>query len=106
MQETVRMPSDIGPERLAEIIAAERAGRCRVFPCLPGDTVWVICPADKTVKAVAVSSFHLFGSRRDTVETFSIEHGQKIFRRWKLNQFGKNIFLAEEDARAALEKRL
>lgn len=104
MKHQVVMPSDIDFERLSEIIAAEREGRCRVLPCKVGDTAWVISRRSGVVRSVTVDSFHLFSSRRDTVETVELDgRGGKLFRRWKLNQFGRVLFLSREEAEAALE---
>lgn len=93
----------IDADRLGQLAAADQDGRCKILPCAVGSTVWIVYRSERRVQKAVVSSFHMFDTRRDTVETCELGGDRsKIFRRWKMNQFGKTLFLSEADARAAL----
>ena len=104
MIHSVKMPDDIDPERLAQLITAEREGRCTVFPCALGAEVWAVSWKTRTVRPLTVESFHVFDRKSSTVEAVEFDgYGGKLIRRYKLRHFGKTLFLNRADAEAALD---
>lgn len=98
--------SGIDADRLGQLAAADRDGRCKILPCHVGDTVWLVSYNFGTVLPATVTGFHYFENSRDTLETVQMFPSGKIStKRWKLSQFGSVIFLTEEEGRAALAQR-
>jgi len=72
------------------------------IPAPIGATIYVLTRADGQIHEVTVDSYHLFGGNRDTVETVQItRRGEKILKRWKLRQWGRNLFSTREEAQIA-----
>lgn len=72
------------------------------LPAKVGDTVYRVDRTHIRVVPMKVHSYHLFGSRRDVVETVESGSDTEVHRRWKVSQFGKTIFTNEEQAAQAL----
>lgn len=74
----------------------------KTLPAKVGDTVYRVDRTHIRVVPMKVHSYHLFGSRRDVVETVESGSDTEVHRRWKVSQFGKTIFTDEEQAAQAL----
>lgn len=74
----------------------------KTLPAKVGDTVYRVDRTHIRVVPMKVHSYHLFGSRRDVVETVESGSDTEVHRRWKVSQFGKTIFTNEEQAAQAL----
>lgn len=74
----------------------------KTLPARVGDTVWRVDRTGIRIVPMRVHSYHLFGSRRDVVETVESGSDTEVHRRWKVSQFGKTIFTNEEQAAQAL----
>lgn len=74
----------------------------KALPAKVGDTVYRVDRTHIRVVPMKVHSYHLFGSRRDVVETVESGADTEVHRRWKVSQFGKTIFTNEEQAAQAL----
>ena len=93
----------VDADRLIHLAEADRDGRCKILPCHVGDTVWLVSHNYGTCLPATVTGFHFFESSRDTLETLQVfPSGKASVKRWKFNQFGRVIFLTEEEGRAAL----
>lgn len=90
-----KLTGDIPLDRLAEIVRAEKEGRCVVLPCKQGDTVWRIC-GPKGRKFVA---------ERKVVSITMYEPGRfEIFTNCD-DWLGETVFLTREEAEKALKER-
>ena len=93
---------DYNLDRLKELVEADRDGRCVVFPCKIGDTVYDIQMGKITEKTIISIPFLLSKSvnhlclhainNRDALTTIETEN------------LGKTVFLSREEAEAALER--
>lgn len=93
---------DYDLNRLKELVEADKDGRCVVFPCKIGDTVYDIQMGKITEKTIISIPFLLSKSvnhlclhainNRDALTTIDTEN------------LGKTVFLTREEAEAALEK--
>lgn len=89
-----KLTGDIPLDRLAEIVRAEKEGRCVVLPCKQGDTVWRIC-GPKGRKFVA---------ERKVVSITMYEPGRfEIFTNCD-DWLGETVFLTREEAEKALKE--
>lgn len=89
-------------DRLKELVEADRDGRCVVFPCKIGDTVYDIQMGKITEKTIISIPFLLSKSvnhlclhainNRDALTTIETEN------------LGKTVFLSREEAEDALER--
>lgn len=91
------------PDRLRELVEADRAGRCVVLPCKLHDKVFFI--ENGCVKETEVDSFHNWTSGRWKIST----HTDRMFDYWKgyeidFSGIGKTVFLTREAAEAALKQ--
>ena len=94
-------------DRLEELAEADRAGRLMVSPCKVGDTVWVTRnpwtgkllkkPLDAYVNGMKMYSHGLYVNL--LFDTRKINGT----RDYEINHIGKTVFLAREEAEAALE---
>ena len=91
------------PERLSEMVQADREGRCVVSPCKVGDRLY-------TIRTIQDGSFTLevYDSgkiRQISVNTdgtfFLVDYGHSL----SANNFGKTVFRTREEAEAALKER-
>lgn len=75
-----------------------------VPPCKIGDTVWVANLTRQQVFPNKVHGIYLAGESKYS-NTMRLEYtnqfGEKSYRKFKWAQFGKNVFLTEEEALAA-----
>ena len=90
-------------DRLKEIVQADREGRCVVLPCKLHDKVFFV--ENGCVKETEVDSFHNWTSGHWKIST----HTDRMFDHWKgyeidFSGINKTVFLAREEAEAALEK--
>ena len=93
---------DYDLDRLKEMVEADRDGRCVVLPCKIGDTVYDILMGKITEKTIISIPFLLSKSVnhlclhainiRNAITTIDTEN------------LGKTVFLAREEAEAALER--
>ena len=88
--------------RMAELVEADRDGRCVVLPCKLHDKVFFI--ENGCVKKTEVDSFHNCNSVRWKIST----HTDRMFDHWKgyeidFSGIGKTVFLTREAAEAALK---
>ena len=93
---------DYNLDRLKELVEADRDGRCVVFPCKIGDTVYDIQMGKITEKTIISIPFLLSKSvnhlclhainNRDALTTIETEN------------LGKTVFLSREEAEDALER--
>jgi hypothetical protein len=97
LEMVLALAKDIDIDRLREICAAERDGRCVVLPCKVGDAVYPIDidrSLDKPplrVTAVRFTGFELDG----WVEIGCLKY--------KFSDIGKTVYLTRESAEAALK---
>lgn len=94
---------DYDLERLKELVEADREGRCGVLPCKLHDKVFFV--ENGCVKETEVDSFHNWTSGHWKIST----HTDRMFDHWKsyeidFSGINKTVFLAREEAEAALEK--
>ena len=91
------------PERLSELVQADREGRCVVSPCKVGDRLY-------TIRTIQDGSFTLevYDSgkiRQISVNTngtfFLVDYGHSL----SANNFGKTVFRTREEAESALKER-
>jgi len=94
---------DYDLERLNELVEADREGRCVVLPCKLHDKVFFV--ENGCVKETEVDSFHNWTSGHWKIST----HTDRMFDHWKgyeidFSGINKTVFLAREEAEAALER--
>lgn len=97
-------------DRLLELAFADRAGRCEVLPCGPGDTVWLI--VRRGLYRVEQWTVHQvykrdgggwwFKLRNQMLSQLRPTHFEECTR--AISSFGKTIFLTREAAEAALKQ--
>lgn len=90
------------PDRLRELVEADRAGRCVVLPCKLHDKVFFI--ENGYVKDTEVVSFHNWTSGHWKISTET----DRMYDHWKgyeidFSGIGKTVFLTREAAEAALK---
>ena len=89
------------PNRLRELVEADKAGRCVVLPCKVGQRVFALMDMDKYISECEVKQIGM-GNKIGFVGLEPIgargrEYGVA------LNGFGKTVFLTREEAEKALE---
>lgn len=87
-QEAVKIAGavkDIGAERIAELVQADREGRCMVLPCKLGEKVWCLY-------------------RECFTNDRSIVVGESTFSYGMIHDFGKTVFLTREEAEKSLKE--
>ena len=94
---------DYDLDRLKELVQADREGRCVVLPCKLHDKVFFV--ENGCVKETEVDSFHNWTSGHWKIST----HTDRMFDHWKgyeidFSGINKTVFLAREEAEAALER--
>ena len=94
---------DYDLDRLKEMVESDREGRCVVLPCKLHDKVFFV--ENGCVKETEVDSFHNWTSGRWKIST----HTDRRFDHWKgyeidFSGINKTVFLAREEAEAALKK--
>ncbi len=90
------------PERLRELVAADKEGRVVVLPCKVGDTVYFVNAnqiLEFTVAGYAVDETGISWVYSEHVD----KTGHTNERTFSTDRFGKNTFLTREEAERALE---
>ena len=93
-------------DRLRELVDADKEGRCEIFPCKNGDTVWYITPQRELCEAKIIGiwlNIHTNPQLWIEINYFSELTGQGDFKSRIDLILGKTVFLAREAAQAALE---
>lgn len=95
----------IEPDRLTEICAAEREGRCVVLPCKVGDTVYKL--TSDALSGIEETKINRIVIKKNKI-TFNADCINDDWGRaaWDIRvcDFGKTAFLTREAAEAALRK--
>jgi len=101
--------------RLAKMLRweeAERAGRLVVLPCKVGDTVWAITsPVNIAGMASDNEELEIFECTVESISLYTASPTQfKLYYRGEfvawyvtVSDFGKTVFMTQEEAEAALE---
>lgn len=89
--------------RVAELVNADKAGRCVVLPCKLHDKIFFI--ENGQIKETEVESFHNWTSGVWKIST----HTDRMFDHWKgyeidFRGVGKIAFITKKDAEHALER--
>lgn len=99
----------IAPDRLRELVEADREERCVVLPCKPGDAVWIISErGSKCVERWIVYRVYkrdVGGWYFDLKNMMLSQKRPNEFEMCKkaVLSFGKTVFLTRESAEAALK---
>jgi hypothetical protein len=88
---------DISMDRLAEILAAERGGRCVVLPCRLGDTIYKL-PTVNLKPTGEISERKITG----VYISYSTIAPDNCVGYADESNFGKTVFLTRESAEKAL----
>lgn len=95
--------------RMAELVEADRDGRCVVLPCKVGDSVWVTMAYGKQYNPPVHGHVHKFVLHDDeivyleSIIWMDIGDGGKGYG-YTEKSFGKAVFLTREAAEAALKE--
>lgn len=91
-------------EELAEMCEAKRDGRCYTPPCSPGDTVWVIEPAQLKIIRGHVGGFQInYNMIYFSVVSDCLDCNARFKLICRPEDFGVIIFHTPEAAEAALK---
>ena len=93
-------------DRLRELVDADKEGRCEIFPCKNGDTVWYITPQRELCEAKVIGiwlNIHTKPQLWIEITYFSGLTGQGDFKSRIDLILGKTVFLTREAAQAASE---
>lgn len=91
----------ITPDRLRELVEADRDGRCVVLPCPVGTTVYM--PFCSGIVEKKIGQFHINGYTNPRIwADIDCDWATTQRVRWDL-AFGKTVFLTREAAEAALK---
>ena len=101
---------DISPDRLQEIILAEKDGRLVVLPCKVGDTVYAWQPL--RISEFCVDPLHgeivtakvIEITLKDGIEWMRLYSDDDRIADYRGESFGKTVFLTKEAAEAALKE--
>lgn len=89
------------PDRLRELVEADRDGRCVVLPCPVGTTVYM--PFCSGIVEKKIGQFHINGYTNPRIwADIDCDWATTQRVRWDL-AFGKTVFLTREAAEAALK---
>lgn len=92
---------DYDLDRLRELVAADRDGRCVVLPCPVGTTVYM--PFCSGIVEKKIGQFHINGYTNPRIwADIDCDWATTQRVRWDL-AFGKTVFLTREAAEAALK---
>lgn len=99
----------LGSVRYNEIMQAEREGRLVILPCKVGDTIYGIRPLKKLdgsmvqeMKHGEVACFKVLPSGTYCVAFAEEQYYYPVA--WRLDDFGKTVFLSSDEAEKALEE--
>lgn len=77
---------------------------CITVPVPVGGTLWRADRRNRRAVPARVHSYHFYGSaQRDGLELVEERFGAEMHTRWKLRQFGRQLFASQEEAQAAAE---
>lgn len=87
-----KLTCNIPLDRLRELVQADKAGKCMVLPCKPGQLVW-------SVNSDRVSSHVIRRLERNKDGDFACS-----MLMFPFDDFGKKVFLTKAEAEAALRR--
>lgn len=91
-----------GYDRLRQLAEADKAGRAVILPCEPGTTVYVTFCGE--VWEMRVGQFHVNGYTKQRIwADIDCDGANTQYVRWDL-AVGKTVFMAREEAEAALKE--
>lgn len=76
-----------------------------ILPCKVGDTVWTIHHGKQAVYKHTVDKYVIkgeSGNKNFMITVYKGMAGMETYRKWRLNQLGKFVFLTREEAEQAL----
>ena len=82
--------------RMAELVEADRDGRCVVLPCKVEDDVYINI-LGRTLPFTVISI-----SQMASTPTFKAQHGIRLVYIFKADDVGETVFMTREEAEAAL----
>lgn len=94
-----------GAKRAAELVEADRDGRCVVLPCKVGDVIYRISLSESKIYEFSVDR-EFWNGGRFTLFSHPVLGDGKIATCYEVieqKDFGKTVFLTPEEAQAALE---
>lgn len=92
----------IAPQRIGELVEADKDGRCVVFPCRPSDVTVYQLRNKKHARGIGVHPRHIHCATVWADGKYEFEH--QGMEPCKGKDLGKTWFLTEEAAEAALAK--
>lgn len=92
----------ITPDRLRELVQADREGRCVVLPCKVGEKMYDIILGELREKRVIFMSMLL--SKFVNHLVVHAANFRNAVTSYELQDIGKTVFLTREDAEAALRR--
>lgn len=94
-------------ERLKQYEDAEAEGRLVVLPCKVGDTVWIVnalgCGLVEEYKIYRISLYMEYGTEVPFYSAGLLSAKYCDYCKFEVSEFGKTVFLTEEEAKAALK---
>ena len=84
--------------RMAELVEADRDGRCVVLPCKVEDDVYINI-LGRTLPFTVISI-----SQMSSTPTFKAQHGIRLVYIFKADDVGETVFQARAEAQAALRR--
>lgn len=84
--------------RMAELVEADRDGRCVVLPCKVEDDVYINI-LGRTLPFTVISI-----SQMASTPTFKAQHGIRLVYIFKADDVGETVFLTRAEAQAALRR--
>lgn len=89
-------------DRLKELVQADREGKCVLLPCKVGDKLYKI--SENGVKEVVVQSIVFMLSHTVNHLTVHVANERGAMTEIETKDFGKTVFLTQEEAESELEK--
>ena len=84
--------------RMAELVEADRDGRCVVLPCKVEDDVYINI-LGRTLPFTVISI-----SQMSSTPTFKAQHGIRLVYIFKADDVGETVFMTRAEAEAALRR--
>lgn len=92
----------IALDKLKEYQRLEEQGLLLKLPCKVGDVVWFV--GNKYVNDYEIRRFIVDNTGIDAVQVAKTIEGRDYWNSFSICDFGKTVFLTEQEAQAALEK--
>lgn len=92
----------LDPQRIGELVEADKAGRCVIFPCRPSDVTVYQLRNKKHARGIGVHPRHIHCATVWANGRYQLEH--QGMEPCKGRDLGKTWFLTKEAAEAALAK--